>query len=1616
MPDEKIVITVDLNAQGAVAGVNNVNAALDRLERHTGQVAQNTASKYERVLGANFYNQQANQINRSVQVFSSGSNRIRGELEKTNLSFSSTTRTVTSLGRGLESLYHGNILFGLRSLGMATRSAFAEGGIGTYLQGVKSAEDNTAKLTPVVTALSGAFGTAARNIQGALNTTLLNDFGITAERALLNPTLATQKFIAMLSQIPDAEERAIAVSNVFGASTAKLLPTIEQEVALHQAQIAALEELQVAEEANTAAQLALANAQGVVTASGTSEALYFELLAGYEVQATAATEALAAAEVKLAAVQQGVAATTAEASTLTNLQLAVFGLALLAVVALIAVIVKLASAERELTPVTVAQTDAIKDRVEMLEKEQRATLAIADAHATEAERRRIATQAGLLQNEQTAQEQAVVNDLVQSLIAQERIEVELHNARFNQQKALEQGNTLALSSYDSQVKDLSKSLQEASQVTELARKAANSYSDAHHLGKDTLFAFAIEQAKKISNDAAEKQGLNGLNNLYADLLHNLGLTLDAQGRLARTTDAETDAINRQTDAIKHQNNVIEARGRLREATIDAAVERIASNPNLTPAQAAQEFERQRRASRFGVQDTEAGESMSLDRAVSEAQRIKAITDKLHEITSPKKARPEKTELQRLTEDFNKLTADVASFRSQGSAEFKLRFDVSELQQTKSSLDELVKLRGKLGTPLDAKLPDTRAGLDAAIRQAQRELTTKQELTKLDEVSLDLSERGVVADAQSAQARRQIYSDTQKDVETMQQLVAAKGRELDLSERVRDALAESAAIQARRVARTGAPHLTGAGSTRETQFYAEETADYATLYNTAQQQASEKATASLLNEQARRTQLADTESETYRRLWSEAVASRAKSENDVTEDIAQINARLAQGLISDELLIADARKKVEEARKHAIQDTFVQLQVLSDKIANLRGAGDNQDKTLAVNQFLTGVGENTAKNLEELTALQRVFADSGGMRKYLMSPDYLKQLNDSFDLDRYKQAINLFGDIEKKQYDIAHAAEGQSDRFELTWLKAIESVRNADEQATERSIEAQVKLADSSTFHSAQANAKVLEFLASQRSLSDVVGDFRINIIERTYNRIDDVLDRITKKLGAVGSIIKDLLSGFIRLALNTAFQKLFGSTSGAGGAGIFGGHSSTGGINLAQILSGTLGGSRPTFTTGGFAGGSGAGAYLGGGSNVVGANLLGGQLFGTGGSTSAGGLNQLAGGNIASLLTRLSAGSAAGNLSSVYASAGIDASNLALLHEVGHTATGAVGSSGLLGSMTPAVAALLPMLGLQGGGLLGGQSIAGQGVGMAGGLLLGGAGAVGLLGGSGAAIFGTGGALASFGGIAGFLTNPFTIGAGVALLIGAYILGKNKARREAEKARDKAMGDSLAQLDTILKSLHSPNPPDSTTAIAQAMAIRDQYMQSMSQIKDSKTRNIALKDVSRLDVKIAQIKQAAAAADEATRIDQKLIPTFASGGRVAGYAYGGGVPDMTSYGRISVGGFDGRDRYLAMLADDETVISPRDRAALGGAQRFSEVGVRGYPSGGRAPASPSYRSRSNDGGAPTKIVAVHVTDERYADDLIAQLSQEGENVLAVKVRRQEARDGALGRQILASFE
>lgn len=560
-----------------------------------------------------------------------------------------------------------------------------------------------------------------------------------------------------------------------------------------------------------------------------------------------------------------------------------------------------------------------------------------------------------------------------------------------------------------------------------------------------------------------------------------------------------------------------------------------------------------------------------------------------------------------------------------------------------------------------------------------------------------------------------------------------------------------------------------------------------------------------------------------------------------------------------------------------------------------------------------------------------------------------------------EELRLTQDITALEDALATQGANSALRYQRAWLQAIRDVREADLAAVESQIRSQVQLADSAVLHTEQVRAKVLEHLAAQKSITQATADTIISAYDRVASWLDSAIDKLTGRL----SFLNDILKAIVRQILNAAFQKLLDALTGKGaqqGGGGAGGGGRGGFLSqLGGFFSNIF---RPR-------GGAGGGVFGPNGAASVGAG--GGSVSAFGSGASTGGFN--IGGAIFPLTPAAFSQQGALTAPTSFASqqaaqaAAAQVGAAAAQGAVG-TAAGGAGAAAATGSFAAALAPLLPIFGAQLGGLLGGQSRLGQGLGMAGGLLLGGAGAVGLLGGAGAAIFSAGGALSSLAPVAAFLTNPFTIAAAPLLLATAFFVGRSRQRRREEEQRTSILLDAKSRINELISAVKADRL-EGTEALAKAAQVRADYISQVSQLRDRKTRNIALATVRELDYLINnQLRPAADTQTSRRKAYEEFIPTFAGGGDVrrafAGRGFTGRVP----------GAFTGRDPYLIRVDGDETVINPAQRARgnITDAQ-LAAAGVPGYQGGGQ----PTVVAQLSAGGGPTVVniealeLELHVT-------------------------------------------
>jgi hypothetical protein len=187
--------------------------------------------------------------------------------------------------------------------------------------------------------------------------------------------------------------------------------------------------------------------------------------------------------------------------------------------------------------------------------------------------------------------------------------------------------------------------------------------------------------------------------------------------------------------------------------------------------------------------------------------------------------------------------------------------------------------------------------------------------------------------------------------------------------------------------------------------------------------------------------------------------------------------------------------------------------------------------------------------------------------------------------------------------------------------------------------------------------------------------------------------------------------------------------------------------------------------------------------------------------------------------------------------------------------------------------------------MFGGQSTAGNLLGSAGGALTTGfiTSSLGLMG---------------SGGAAAFFSNPITAIAGGALLVGSVLLGKAKQRKADESVVDTYWTKYAQVTDALTRDVRA-NRIDGDSALAQAMAARQEAIDQINQIKTKSVRE------SRLRNQIPQIDNGSLATLKAAIRDQgkrrdlmgRYVPEFAAGGIVPG-PFGSKVPVYAHAGEV----------------------------------------------------------------------------------------------------------------------
>lgn len=707
---------------------------------------------------------------------------------------------------------------------------------------------------------------------------------------------------------------------------------------------------------------------------------------------------------------------------------------------------------------------------------------------------------------------------------------------------------------------------------------------------------------------------------------------------------------------------------------------------------------------------------------------------------------------------------------------------------------------------------------------------------------------------------------------------------------------------------------------------------------------------------------------FKNIKPELIAQMRKEVQGFDADVRRINQqkeldKLAESAKQLKNAVTDIILDVSRASAAALPESqqraaalFAPLDQLGDRIANIselkidrakfqpildlfKAAPEATDLNKAFNQFW-GILD---KEVQDNTAPQFIGQLVAAMLQMAKASRDLAELETP--LGRAREENNRLLEEQQNLYDPLLVQQ----RLANEMLRDKIDLESRDLGAVVSLAKSQRELADATVYHSAQANASVAEFLARQKSVTQIVADAKTGVIQTTFDYLDQGLSKANSHLGRMGELLTQIEGDFIKLAATKFFQWLFGAgTTGNAGAasgplGLFGGGGFRNGGNTV---------------TGGFAGGTGAGQYLNSGAIF---NMI---RNGGGAGNYASGmrfLGNFGGEGITAPTTTLSTAVNGGLAANV-------------LHEAGHVGAAAAAPgifSGIGFGLKPgsggALSAMLPLLGASLGMQAGGQSRFGQILGAGGGLLLG----AGLV----AAPSALAGTL-----LAPLFSNPITAIAGGALLVGALLAARNAQRRADETKRAELSGNVYNDTIQILNAARSGSIGYSE-AMSQYGQVRTNYFAQVSQMKDAKTKRIATDWWNRdFDpVYRPAIEKAAHASDEAKARSGKLVPEFAMGGGVWStvqsmrhlrFADGG-----LFSGRVP-GAYDRRDNNLIAVSGDEVVLTPRQWKPI--TNYLKAVRVPGFADSGKVSSS-SVTPSGGDGGGDI------VFDVSRADDLTALL-------------------------------
>lgn len=503
----------------------------------------------------------------------------------------------------------------------------------------------------------------------------------------------------------------------------------------------------------------------------------------------------------------------------------------------------------------------------------------------------------------------------------------------------------------------------------------------------------------------------------------------------------------------------------------------------------------------------------LKQDIAEGQAVKRAIEQANNYLNPSSGK--KTGLVAVAEStaqaVAKLRAEVAALEAGGGNLFDLEIDRERLSATKSQLLEILKLRRELGVSQGERLPNTQSGRESELRLLNLDKRTREEIVKLAEQQAEYEARIAIETARQRSA-----------LPTAEQRTALK-----LAEESNQQREEAIDLDARYLTLQARLFISSSVNQKAAQNAA------AAVMVSAQERilAAEKELTVL--EAVAEARLKDTNRELEEAaLLKEAKAQLLRDEENAFKEIAQINAQLRVGLISNETAIALFRARASLQRVQDEQRTVASIRDLEEQLEELRSG---KGVEAALNRSREARLQGEKQTLEQLITLR-----AEDKANFTQTEEFKRGVLERAELSRRQAARQTAEEIISLQNEIAHAAEGAADRYQLAYLRAVRNIQQEDEQANVRLIENQLQLARQTEIRYDRLNDKVIELLASQKGLTETFQDFRANVVEDTLNLLDKATDKITKRFGVMGDSVKQLIKDLLRLAATKVFQQILG--------------------------------------------------------------------------------------------------------------------------------------------------------------------------------------------------------------------------------------------------------------------------------------------------------------------------------------------------------------------------------------------------------------------------------------------------------------------------------------------